>query len=122
MTGQGAAISIMSIFATPDFMASGVIVLFLAFVWAIVLLLVCVGIILGIRWLASDSPRIRKCGVVLLLVSGLVPFFCCLGPSHVVRLVHGNYPLGSYPSNKIKQGMSVDEVTAALGTPPEHYK
>ena len=112
----------MVIFGTPDFGASGVPVLFLLIVWAIVLTLVSIGIVRGIRLLKSDSSKARKYGVLLLVVSGLVPFSCCLGPSQVVRLVYGNYPIGERPNNKIQEGMSFDEVTAILGTPHERFK
>jgi hypothetical protein len=34
----------------------------------------------------------------------------------------GNYPIGSFPKNKIKEGMTADEVVAILGVPHERYK
>ena len=39
------------------------------------------------------------------------------GPSQVVRLTYGNYPLGNYPDNKVKEGMTAAEVEASLGPP-----
>lgn len=112
----------MVIFATPDFGASGGILLLLLIVWAIVLLFVLVGIVRGIRLLGNESPKRRRNGFLLIVMSSLVPFLCCVGPSQVVRLVYGNYPLGSYPNNKIKQGMTRDEVEAVLGRPHEQFK
>ncbi len=54
---------IMVIFATPDFGASGRILLFLLIVWAIVLLFVRVAIVLGIGLLGNESSsRIRGSG------------------------------------------------------------
>lgn len=46
---------------------------------------------------------------------------CCQGPPHLIRLFYGNSPIGSYPSNKIKEGMSAEEVVAILGTPHERH-
>jgi hypothetical protein len=112
----------MVIFATPDFGASGAILLLLLIVWAIVFLFALIGISRGIKLLGSDSPKRRKNGFLLIAVSGLIPLLCCVGPSHVIRLVYGNYPLGAYPNNKIKKGMTRDEVEAILGTPHEQFK
>jgi hypothetical protein len=110
------------IFATPDFGASGGIVCFLMLVWAVVLTLVVAGIIWGRKLHRSESPTIRKVGLLLVLVSVLVPFGCCFGPPHVVRIIYGNYPLKSYPNGKIKEGMTPDEVVAILGNPHERHK
>jgi hypothetical protein len=110
------------IFATPDFGASIGVGCFLLVVWAFVLALVIVGFARGVRLLKSGSPQGRRYGVLLLLVSGLVPLSCCLGPSQVIRVIYGNYPLGSYPNNKVKEGMTADEVVAMLGTPHERHK
>jgi outer membrane protein assembly factor BamE (lipoprotein component of BamABCDE complex) len=44
-----------------------------------------------------------------------------MGPSQVVRAIYGNYPLGYHPGGKIKEGMSVDQVVAILGTPHERH-
>ena len=110
------------IFATPDFGASGGIVLVLMIVWAVVLALVAAAILWGMKLLRSMSRTTRTVGFLLILVSGLVPFGCCFGPSHVVRFIYGNYPLKHYPTGKIKEGMSPDEVLAILGTPHQRYK
>ncbi len=112
----------MVILATPDFGSSAIIVYILLITWAVVLLIVSVGIIRGMILLDSESHRRRKRGALLILVSGLVPFLCCLGPPHVVRLVYGNYPIGRYPNNKIREGMTTDEVAAILGPPHERMK
>jgi hypothetical protein len=112
----------MTTFATPDFGASASISLFLLIVWATVLLLVSIGIVKGIRLYNRGSPKVRKYALVLILVSGLVPLFCYLVPPHVVRLIYGNYPIGSYPNNKIKEAMSTDEVAVILGSPHKRFK
>jgi hypothetical protein len=109
------------IFATPDFGASGGMACFVLLAWAFVLMLAAVGAVRGVRLLGGGSPQGRN-GVLLVLVSVLAPVACCLGPSHVVRLMYGNYPLGSYPNNKIHEGMTADEVVAILGTPHERHK
>lgn len=110
------------IFATPDFGASGVIVLFLLVFWVILFACVLAVVFLGARLRRSGSPRARTLGLWLVLASCSVPFVCCLAPPHLVRLIYGNYPIGSYPSGRINEGMSVDEVEAILGTPHEKNK
>jgi hypothetical protein len=112
----------MGIFATPDFGTSASLYGILVIVWAFVLLCVFVSFVSGIRLLKSGSPRRKRYGVFFLLLSAIVPSCCCLGPSQVIRLTYGNYPLGTYPNNKIKEGMTAEEVVAILGTPHERYK
>jgi hypothetical protein len=112
----------MIVFATPDFGASGYVVLVIWVVGLLTFWLVAAGVAIGLRLFRSESSRRRLCGGLLLLVSGLTPFLCCLGPSQAIRLVYGNYPIGSYPTGKIKPGMSPDEVVATLGTPHERFK
>jgi hypothetical protein len=109
------------LFATPDFGASGGIVCCLAVVWAFILVAVLLAIVKGVKLFNSDSRQARRFGVLLLLASGLVPLSCCFGPSQFVRLEYGNYPLGTYPTNKVQEGMTADEVVAALGTPHERH-
>jgi hypothetical protein len=111
----------MVIFATPDFGAGAcaagcVLLLYLAAFG-----LVIGGLFWGLNLYGKDSPRIRRRGVIMMVACGLVPFFCCLGPPNAVRIMYGNYPLGSYPNNKISEGMSKDEVKAILGTPHERF-
>src|SRR5262249_55290485 len=111
------------IFATPDFGAGAATIgCFLLIVWAIVLVFFLVAVARGIMLLKNNSTKSRVYGVLLILVSGIVPLSCCLGPPHVVRLCYGHYPLGSYPSDKVKEGMTTDEVLAALGPPHERDK
>jgi hypothetical protein len=110
------------IFATPDFGASAAVTCFLLVIAAFVLLFVLVCFARGVMLLQPGSSRGRRCGILLLLVSGLVPLSCCLGPSHLVRLVYGNYPLGSYPDGEVKEGMTADEVVATLGQPHERHE
>ena len=108
----------MVLFATPDFGASGIIVLFLLIAWGVVLALAVTGIILGARLLSRGSAKL---GWPLVLVSCILPIFCYVAPPYIVRLEYGNYPLGSYPDNKIEEGMSQNEVVAILGPPHERY-
>jgi hypothetical protein len=110
------------IFATPDFGASAGISCCVFFVWAVVLVGVSFGIGWGVRLLKNQSLKVRRAGLLLVVASGLVPFLCCFGPPQVIRLVYGNYPIGSYPSNKINEGISEDEVLEILGRPHERIK
>src|SRR5690348_6142072 len=89
--------------------------------WVVVLALAGVGIVRGAKRLGTASPKGRTYAVVLMLLSGSIPLCCFFGPSQVVRLTRGNYPLGHYPSGKITTGMSKDEVAAILGTPHERH-
>jgi len=111
----------MTLFATPDFGATGGLILFLLIVGVIVGACVVSGIVWGAKLLKTGSPKSRKYGVCILLFSGSVPLFCCLAPPHVIRMMYGNYPIGKYPENVIRKGMSTDQVTAILGTPHERY-
>src|SRR5438105_2860475 len=112
----------MAVFATADFGASAGISVLVLIAWATVLVLVVVGFIRGKRLFASGLPKDRKYGLLLILASAFTPLFCWLAPPHVVRMIYGNYPIGSYPSNKIKEGMSTDEVAALLGSPHERFQ
>jgi hypothetical protein len=107
----------MSIFATPDFGASGVIACFILCVWGTVWLLVLIGILVARKWLRLGTVRARRWAVALLLLSASLPLCCCLGPDHLVRIVYGNYPLGRYPNGVIEKGMTPDEVLSKLGPP-----
>jgi hypothetical protein len=112
---------LMPIFASPDFGATGVIVLVLFLVWAGVLILASVGIALGLRLLGRGSAKSSWYGVLLVTVSTLIPLSCCIGPSQIFRMTNGSYPIGSYPTN-IQKGMSFDEVTAIIGPPHRRSK
>jgi hypothetical protein len=112
----------MKLFATPDFGASGSMMCFLMVVWAIVLTLVGIGVIRGMRLAQSGSPKTRRHGVLLLLLCAAVPLSCCLGPSQVVRVFYGNYPIGHSPDDTIKEGMTADEVLGILGPPHERVE
>ncbi len=107
------------VLATPDFGASGVIVLFLMAFWVILLALVFAGIFLGMRLRRNGRRTVRTLGLCLVLACCLAPLLCYLGPPHLVRIIYGNYPIGSYPSGKIERGMSAGEVVAILGRPHE---
>ena len=109
------------LFATPDFGAGATVSGLLCLAWAVVFVLIALGIGWGSKLLRSESPKARMSGLLIVLVSGMVPVSCCLGPPHAVRIVYGNYPLGSYPNGKIKEGMTKDEVAAILGSPHERF-
>src|SRR5262245_22181041 len=109
------------IFATPDFGASSYIALFLLIAWFVVLVLVALGVFKGINPLWRGSPKRRVYGCLLLLVSGLVPLVCYLGPSEVFRFQYGDYPLGNYP-DRIREGMTADDVVTTLGNPHQRRK
>ena len=112
----------MVIFATPDFGAGASMACFAVLAWAVVLLFVAAGVVCGARLLKSTSLIARRGGLALLLGSASVPFLCCLGPPCLIRIEYGNYPIGSRPDGKVKEGMTSDEVVAALGTPHERHK
>jgi len=112
----------MPLFATPDFGASGAIVLLVLMVWVMVLIAVGLGIRKGCRLLHSELPAGRKHGLLLLLGCAAVPLLCWQGPPHAVRLAYGNYPLGRYPNRMIAEGMSMEEVRRVLGSPHEVVK
>ncbi len=105
------------LFATPDFGVSFAIMLFVLAIYVIVFTLVLVGAVWGMRLRRSGWPKTRRRGTLLVLASGLILLSCWLGPSLVVRLAYGYYPIGRYPDNEIKEGMSVDEVKGVLGSP-----
>lgn len=106
----------MVLFATPDFGASGVLVLFVLIAWAIVLAFVGIGVVCGSKIAAQGR---RAMGFVCVGISLVVPLMCCFGPPHAIRLMYGNYPLGRYPNGVISEGMTPDDVIARLGTPHE---
>ena len=108
--------------ATPDFGASGVIVLLLLVGWVILLLLVGLGIFVGTRLRRCDSGRAKIVGLLVIVVSILAPVICYVAPPHLFRLAYGSYPIGSYPNGTIKEGMSPAEVEAILGTPHNRTK
>ena len=113
----------MFVFAAQDFGASGIIVVLVLIAWAVVVLLAAGGVLYGLQLLQRRSSRARKvAGGLLVAVSCLLPIFCYFAPRYLVRLEYGNYPIGRYPSNQIKAGMSNSEVMAMLGPPHERYK
>jgi hypothetical protein len=61
-------------------------------------------------------------GGLLIIISILFPIFCFVAPPHLIRLKYGNYPIGSYPTGKIHEGMTYNEVEAVLGTPHQCSK
>jgi hypothetical protein len=112
---------VMRLLATPDFGAGASLGAILLIVWAVVLVLVMVGLGWGVKLLTSGTAKGRKQGMLLIVVSALIPLLCCLGPPQLVRIGYGNYPIGRYPSN-IREGMSANEVLGILGTPHERVR
>jgi hypothetical protein len=112
----------MVIFATPDFGVTGFIMLFWIIIGCIVLLLSVVGIIFGVRLLGSRSSTHKLLGCILFVVSGLLPVASYLTPSLIFHQSYGNDPIGHYPSGKIQNGMSFDQVVSILGTPHQRTK
>ena len=106
-------------FATPDFGAGASIGAFLGCVWLVVIAFAILGLTFGVKLCKSDKSKSKKYGIVLVLVSGIVPLSCCLLPSQIVRLTSGNYPLGRYPNKEIEKGMTRAEVASILGVPHE---
>jgi hypothetical protein len=108
---------LMTLFASPDFGASGMIAFFVLCAWGIAWLLVLVGVITGYRLLQRKSTRARSWAVVLLLLSASLPCCCCFGPDQIVRWKTGRYPLTGYPNGAIEKGMTQDEVLSKIGPP-----
>ena len=109
------------LFAAPISRANEYVTYVLLMVWALFFILVVVGIVRGIRLIRSESLRSKSKGLLLLYLSGLLPFLpcfvCCPLAPYFVRLTTGSYPLGRYPSGEIQEGMSTDKVRAILGSP-----
>ncbi len=103
--------------ATPDFGASGIVVLFLLGAFAVVLSLALVGFIIGMRMYRKR----RNAGFALSLFSALLPVICYFAPRLIFCLTYGHFPLGTYPDG-IVQGMTQGEVQAILGTPQNRSK
>jgi hypothetical protein len=112
----------MSIFATPDFGASGMIAFVVLCAWGVALVLVLVGIVTGCSLLRRKTARARSWGVVLLLLSASLPCFCCFGPDLIVRWQTGRYPLQGYPNGVIEKGMTRDEVLSKIGPPHSRHQ
>jgi SmpA/OmlA family protein len=112
----------MVIFATPDFGAGAFVAGIVMLAGAITLILVAAGFIGGAILLRSRSIIVRRVGWFVLLGSAAVPPLCCVVPPYIIRVEYGNYPIGDYADDKVHEGMSQDEVAAALGTPHERFK
>jgi hypothetical protein len=112
---------LLEVLATPDFGAGAAISGFICLAWAIVLALVVLAGVWGTKRLQAKSRATRWYGGVVLVLCALVPLSCWFGPSLVVRYSYGNYPLGTYPDNKIEKGMTGEEVEAILGKPHERH-
>ena len=108
----------MITFASPNWAAGDAMQRLLIFS-AVVMAISVVGIILGVRVLRHGSAKL---GWVLVLMGCLLPIFCYYAAHHTIRLDNGTHRLGSYPGDKIKVGMSGDEVKAILGPPHQRQK
>jgi len=118
-----AVLPLMAIpFATPDFGAGATILGILALIWLAVLVATSVGAIRGLILIHRGSSQIRRRGISLLLVSAAVPLSCCFGPSLLFRLSYGSFPVSGNLYAQVKEGMSADEVRAALGNPHKRYE
>lgn len=106
-------------FATPDFGAGASILGLLALIWVAVILSAVGGILWGVWLLGRGTAQSRRKGLVVLLVSALVPLSCGLGPSVVFRLTYGRFPLSGDPRIRVSEGMSAERVRALLGEPHE---
>ena len=104
------------LFATPDFGTAAAGMGCVVVAWGVVFVGVLLGLAKARKWLKAGKPG-RS--IVLFLVCGLAPLSCCLGPSLLVRVCYGNFPIGAYPTGKVMKGMTADEVVAVLGTPHE---
>ena len=51
-----------------------------------------------------------------------MPLSCCVGPSLVFRQQYGRFPIPWEARLLVKEGMSAEEVQAALGEPQEIVK
>jgi len=107
----------MKLLATPDFGATGFIMLCLGAVWLVVMALTLLGMWRGVQLLRSDGRERKQRGMVYLLASVVIPPSCWLGPSQLFRLVHGTYPVGGDARDKIHVGMTREEVISVLGAP-----
>lgn len=87
----------------------------LAVVWLVLLPLVVWRVRVG--RIFGHEPWGRRCGRAALLLAFLaLPPCVYAAPSHLVRVVYGNYPLGDRDDG-IQPGMTAAEVRAALGPP-----
>jgi hypothetical protein len=112
----------MVIIASPDWGGSALAHLLLLIGSAVVVLVAIVGVIFGLKLLdLGPTVRRRIAGLLLLLASVSLPAVCFLAPAQIFRLEYGSYPLGTYPSDKIKEGMTFKQVEAILGAPHERF-
>ena len=113
----------MGIFAAPEFGVSGIIVVIVLIVWAVIVLLAVGGVLFGAQLLWHKSSRAKRvAGGLLLVVSCLLPVVCYFAPPYIVRLEYGNYPIGSYARSRIREGMSGNEVLMLLGPPQKRFR
>ena len=89
----------------------------------VVLAISTAAIILGARLLRNTSSVGKKCaGALLLLIGCLLPFFWNVAGFQGGRLDTSTHTNGGFPGDKIKEGMSRDEVRAILGPPHQRKK
>ncbi len=102
-----------------DFGAGGAIICALFVVGLLVVAVASLGCLRAVRLIRSKSLERKSLGLLLLLMCVSLPFSCCVVPRYHFQATHGSPPLGKYPSGVVKEGMTADEVRAALGNPHE---
>ena len=108
----------MTILASDSEASAGVAAMVCS-AWGLVLLIVCIGVWRGCKLLHTESRANRNSGRTLLLLTALLPLFCCAAPPLSVRVLYGNFPVMQGAVDQVQQGMSADEVRSLLGTPHE---
>ena len=107
----------MAIFATPDWGGAAVGTMLVFVVFVIIIMLALAGVVSGIKLCRRKSSIAGIIGSIFLTFSVSFPFICLIAPPYLVRFEYGNYPIGSYPSGKIHEGMTQKEVETILGPP-----
>jgi hypothetical protein len=112
----------MTLFATPDGGATANVITLFFLAGLVVFSASASCVITGTRCLFRDSQRRRGVGWGLLLAGLIMPASCCIAPSLLFRVIHGSAPIGGLPYQAlVREGMTTEEVTAALGAPHERF-
>ena len=91
----------------------------LLIVSAVVLANIAVAVILGVLLLRRGSTKL---GRLLVLVGCLLPLCCYLARPNAVPSENGSHPIEIDRRNKVREGMSGDEVRAILGPPHQRKR
>jgi hypothetical protein len=108
--------------ATPDFGAGATVFGFIIILGLATVAIALGGILWGSALLKRGSRTGKSCGLVVLVVSGLLPVTYCQAPNILARCMYGRFLLLMDPSVRIAKGMSMEEVKANLGDPHEHFR